>query len=461
MNYTKPFRLSRRHVLKGVGAAMSLPLLEAMSGAAPSALAVGPDGQSIRFAGLFVPNGINHKLFTPEGSKLSGELPPILEPLAEMTDHFNVITGLNNAGNGHAAGTAAWLTGSSPKKSARVSDINVNNPSLDQIIGKASASSHVQPTLELGMHAPKSGISNSGHSQIYTSFISWKNATTPVPFEVNPMRAFDRLFKNASVSAKRSESNFTVNKSILDTVLEDAKQLQRRLGRNDSQKLDEYLTTVREVESRIFNRAEASEMLSITPEIYKEIGKTKREVRRAMKDNDGLSRLPKIDYPEYVQIMMDIMALAMWSNSTRATTLMLGDGFHSRNMSFLDGVNGNHHSISHHGNKEDALNVFAKINTYYMSQYNYFLNRLHTMKEGGSSVLENSIVMMGTNLSNGQGHSGRNVFMLLGGNGGGQLKGGRHIKAGGQKIARVHRSVLDMMNIEDQSIGGSGLKGLG
>lgn len=456
MSYSKTWELSRRTALRGMGVTMALPFLEAMlpGGRASAAAGVSP----VRFAGFFMPNGVDHSRFTPKHSGLSS-LPFSLEPLEGLQPYVNVITGMNNAVGGHAAGTSAFLTGQNPKRTAKANEVNVKNPSLDQIIGNAAKKESVLPTLELGLHTPRSGVSMSGHSHIYTSFISWKSATTPVPHEINPMRAFDRLFKGARVTSSGGRQRPATphpDKSVIDAVLEDAKSLQKRLGKSDQQKLDEYFTAVRDVEERITFLRAASNGLVITPRIMKEIEATGSKIGKAVKGGGGGSyrATPNIPYREHGRLMMDVMALAFWSNSTRASTLMFGDGLNGRNMSFLDGVDGNHHSISHHGNKKENLRKFSLINRFFVEQYAYFLKRLESMEEGGSNVLENSVVMLGTNLSSGQVHGGNNVPVLLAGNAGGRIRGNRHIRAKGEPVAKLHRSVLDKMNIKGTAIRG-------
>ncbi|MGJ8672488.1 DUF1552 domain-containing protein [Rubritalea sp.] len=443
--------MSRRHVLRGAGATMALPFLEAMGATTPiKSLAVGPEGQPIRYAAIMMPNGLNNAQFTPTGSSLDN-LPPILQPLGSFAEHVNVITGLRNEMGGHAGSTSGFLTGNRPGKATSAAEVNTGNASIDQVIGYAEKDSTALPTLELAMHTPRRGISPSGLPWVYGNCISWRNATTPVPQEVNPMRAFMRLFEDARLTSKPSTSRkkgFTPTKSVIDSVLDDAKQLQKRLGRDDQQKLDEYLTTVRDVENRILRKTQPKG-LKITEEIFADIQNTGKKIKRSS-GRDELSVIPKIPFPEYTEMMMDIMALAFWSNSTRASTLMLGHGVCRRNMSFLDGVEGEHHSISHHGNNPDKMQQQALINTFYVSQYTYFLERLHSMKEGSNSVLENSVVMMGSSIGNGQNHSRGDLGIILGGNAGGRIKTNRHIEGAGAPLSTLHRSVLDTLNIEDQ-----------
>ncbi|NNE92690.1 MAG: DUF1552 domain-containing protein [Verrucomicrobiales bacterium] len=455
MNY-KTFDFNRRMFLRGTGAVVGLPMLEAMMPFSTVHAQTGAEGQPIRFAGFFMPNGVNHGAWDPKGKALA-KLPPSLTPLENFKEDLIVVTGIDNGTGAHNLGTSAFLTGRRPKKTPNPAQVNVGNASIDQIIGQAYKEGTTLPTLELGMSAPSKGVGMNGSSNVYRSFVSWKNATTPVPAELNPKRAFDRLFKGVRVTTGPGGGPSTAlqaDKSVLDSVLEDAKDLQKRLGKEDKQKLDEYLTAVREVEERIALQARAAAGLKITPEVMKGIRATDKKLKDALgKTQKGLSAVPRIPYREYGRLMMDVMALAFWSNSTAASTLMFGDGLHGRNMSFIEGVNGNHHSISHHGNKKAQLHEFHLINKFFASQMGYFMGRLKSMKEGGSNVLENSVILLGSNISSGQEHHGRNIPILIAGGGGGNLRGGKAIQAK-VPIAQVHNAILDTVGVK-QRVGGT------
>ncbi|MEN8661185.1 MAG: DUF1552 domain-containing protein [Lentimonas sp.] len=466
---SRPLNLPRRNFLRGAGVVMALPFLEALSPAGKAlaqsskAGSLGPNGEPVRFATFFMPNGVNQAAWTPGKGKL-GELPRILKPLNSLKEHVNVISGITNPGNGHNLGTASFLTGRSPFKTPKPSAVDVYNPSLDQIIGEALKESSVFPTLELGMGGPANGVNAMGATNIYMSYISWKNANTPVPYETNPQRAFDRLFKSAGKKVKGNQSRAASNSSpvphhsVIDVVLEDAKALERKLGREDKSKLDEYFTAVREVEERIAQQ-NAVVGLNVTEDVLKDILQLKGDIREHMSDQkDGrYQSQPKIPQREYGRLMMDIMALSFWSNSTRSATMSFGNGFQGGgNMSFLPGVSSAHHPASHHGFKADKLEEFTLINTFYMEQYAYLLNRLKNMKEGGSNVLENSVVLFGSNISKGQVHNGKNIPVLLSGNAGGRLKTGKHIVTKNQPISDLHRSILGLMNVDAKIGNGSG-----
>lgn len=445
---------------------MALPFLEALSPVGRAMAqsvqtgAIGANGEPVRFATFFMPNGVNLAEWTPKKGAL-GELPRLMKPLDGVKEYMNVISGITNPGSGHTLGTASFLTGNDPLRTPRPAEANVYNASLDQIIGEALKSTTVFPTLELGMGGGKSGIGGMGSTSIYTNHISWKDANTPIPYERNPQRAFERLFKSATSKKKRNssseDSSVMPGSSVVDAVLEDARALEKKLGREDKSKLDEYFTAVREVEERIAQQ-NAVTGLNITEDVLKDILKLKGDVREYMSDQKGgkFQSQPKIPAREYGKLMMDIMALSFWSNSTRSATLCFGNGFDGGgNMSFLDGVNTGHHPASHHGNKPAKREEFNRINIFYMEQYAYLLNRLKNMKEGSSNVLENSLVLFGSNISKGTIHNGKGIPLILSGNAGGRLKAGRHFEAK-QQISDLHRSILGLMNVEGKIGKGNG-----
>jgi len=441
---------------------MALPFLEALSpmgkavaqsSSGKAAGAIGADGNPVRFATFVMPNGVNPREWLE--NKNPGaleELPRILKPLEALKGDLNVITGIRNPGNGHSMGTSSFLTGAGSFKTKKSSEVNVYNPSLDQIIGEALKTSTVFPTLELGIGGQAKSNNGMAGTTVYTSHISWKNAHTPIPYEVHPQRAFDRLFKHVNGKNTKGRSRAEANlpdRSVIDAVLEDAKSLERKLGREDINKLDEYFTAVREVEKRI-EQQNAITGLKLTEDVLKDILGLKGDIREHMsgKKADFQSH-PKIPYREYGHLMMDILSLSLWSNSTRSATLCFGNGFTGGgNMSFLNGVDSAHHQASHHSFQKAKLEQFTTINTFYMEQYAYLLNKLKNMKEGSSNVLENSLVLFGSNISTGQAHNGKNIPVVLAGNAGGRLKTGKHIATKDQHISDLHRSILDMMDVD-------------
>ena len=438
---------------------MALPFLEALSPAGKALAqssktgALGPNGEPVRFATFFVPNRVNPREWIgKEKTGALGKLPRILRPLDALKEHMNVITGIRNPGNGHSMGTSSFLTGAASTRTTKASEVNVHNASLDQIIGQALKGTSVFPTLELGIGRQAKSNNGMAGTTVYTSHISWKNAKTPIPYEVNPQRAFDRLFKHASKLGKapsREEEPNMPSSSVIDAVLEDAKTLERKLGREDKQKLDEYFTAVREVEKRI-SQQNAVSGLNLTEDAVKDILGLKGDIREHMsKQGKKFQSQPRIPHREYGRLMMDILALSLWSNSTRSATLCFGNGFSGGgNMSFLDGVSSAHHQASHHSFQKAKLEQFTRINTFYMEQYAYLLDRMKNMTEGSSNVLENSLVLFGSNISTGQAHNGKNIPVILSGNAGGRLKTGKHISTRNQDISDLHRSIIEMMDVD-------------
>lgn len=450
-------------MLRGIGATVALPLLEAMlpssraiakevGEAAPSAGALGAEGQRVRFAGVFMPNGFDLSRFTPKRSNLD-ELSPILSPLDGLQDYLNVVTNMNAVG-GHLEGTAGMLTGSKPFKTNKVSEINVNTPSIDQIIGQATSHTTGMPSLELATHAPRTGLNVNGSLQFYSSFISYSSKNTPVAYELDPMRAFNRMFKGARLSTdtsvqKKTSKILAPNKSVLDLVLDNAKSLQKRLGLRDQQKLDEYLSAVRDIEKKAANASANNKELQITSDVLSQIKQTKGVIRKAYPGKtDSIKTVPDLVYQEHIRLQFEIMALAFWSNTTRSSTFMFGGGTHDRNLSFIEGVSASHHAASHHGYKKDNLEMFSKINTFFVAEYGNFLRRLEGMKEGSSNVLENSICYMGTNISEGQRHRGYDMPAIIAGHAGGSLRGNRHINAERAPQINVLRSILHKMKVK-------------
>ena len=451
---TKSWQISRRHALRGIGATMGLPLLEAMlpSGRSLAAGAAGHEGQPVRFAAFFMPNGVNHGDWDIRGNHLD-TLSRTLTPLENVKEYVNVFNGMHNAAGGHNMGTSSFLTGSSPVKTAEAANVNVGNASIDQYIGQLCPGATL-PTLELGMSPPRRGAASNGVSHVYTSHINWKDAQTPVPHEMNPQRAFDRLFKGVGMHVKAAglakNPPPVPDKSVVDLVSQDAKDLRKKLGRADQQKLEQYLSAVRDVEERMINRRKAVTGRILTREISNEIGDTRRALRKAFKESgskDKLSVVPQLAYPEWGRLMADVMALAFWTNSTRAATLMWGDGSHGRNMSFIEGVSGGHHSISHHGGRSESLEMFTLINTFYVEQFAYFLGKLQGFEEGASNVLENSVIVLGSNMGDGQSHSRGNLPLVVAGRGGSRIRTGRNIGSR-NSTGDLHRSILDTFNLD-------------
>ncbi len=403
--------LSRRTVLRGLGAAMSLPLLEAMQ---PAARAAASEKAPTRMAFLYVPNGMHMPDWTPEGEGKDFKLGSILKPLEAHKEYMTVLSGLTlngarslgDGGGDHARSVAAYLTGAHPKKT-NGADIK-NGPSIDQFAANVIGKQTRLPSLELGTErSAQAGRCDSGYSCAYTSNMSWRTATSPMAKEANPAAVFDRLFGNqkkdqqAANRAKRDR----YNKSILDFVSEDAGDLRRKLGVADQQKLDEYLYAVRQIERRIETEDRLRGGEDTTPDYPRP---------------EGVPR----EYEEHVKVMFDLMSLAMLTDSTRIITFMYANAGSNRTYKNV-GVSEGHHGLSHHGNNRSKQEKISTINQYHVSLLNYFIERLKNTQENGRPLLDNCMVMYGSGIGDGNRHNHHDLPIALLGKGGG-LTGNQH-----------------------------------
>lgn len=432
----------RRHFLRGVGAAVALPAFESLRAtgvlAAESApaLATTATGAPLRTAFVFFPNGAIPDAWWPkeEGSDLkwSRTLKP-LEPLKDFVqvmgglDHKNAEGGPDGAGD-HARGGGTFLTGVRLKKSA--TDIHAG-VSIDQVLAREVGQGTRLPSLELTCDSVrKSGACDSGYACAYQFNLSWSSPTTPMTPEANPRLAFERLFGEGPPGERRAnaERRRQEQRSVLDFVREDARAMQRRLNARDGQKLDQYLTGVRELEARI-TKAE-SFVETPDPAI------------------DAPAGVPK-DYAEYVQLMYELLLLAFQSDSTRVGTLLLAhDG---SNRSFEDiGIVEGHHELTHHQNRAEWIEKVMEIDLWYARQFARFLNRLReTADVDGNSLLHNSMIVYGGGNADANRHTHTNLPIVLAGAGGGTLKTGRYIKHGAKPVTNMFLSLADRCGVKN------------
>jgi hypothetical protein len=446
--------LERRTFLKGIGATLMLPALEAMR---PAFAAGGARDFPVRMAMLYMPNGVRPDRWTPEGDGDRFKLSPILSPLEAHRKEILVLSGLQNkasfSGDGHYVKTGGWLTGTTITKTTG-SDINSGGISMDQVAARTIGQSCKLPSLELGTEPVRGGIdTNVGYTILYSSHISWKTPTSPLPCEINPRVAFDRLFRTKSQNGQKRDSD---QKSVLDLVSNDAKRLQNRLGQSDKQKIEQYLDSIREVERRIEQEAKslgAGENLS--PEMTQSLAELDARISNAMgkaSREEELNSLQRFDHREHSRIMMDLMVLAFWSDSTRVSTFMFGNDVTGRNFSFIEGVNGGHHDLSHHSNDVAKLDQYERINKWHIEQYAYMLDRMKNIKEGDGTLLDHSMVGFGSPIRDGNAHDPKNVPIVLAGGANGQLKTGRHLQfEEGTPLCSLWLSMLDKAGVREHS----------
>lgn len=443
MDFTQA--VSRRTALRGLGVSLALPFLES---AAPKSLfaatASGVVQPPRRMAFIFVPNGVNVPKWTPQREGYGFDLPPILEPLAPLQDDLMVITGLthdkgraNGDGPGdHARSASVFLTGAQPRKTDG-SNIR-SGVSVDQVAAQGAGHLTRLRSLELGCEQGRSaGNCDSGYSCAYSSNVSWSSESTPVGKETNPRLVFERLFGNGEQREvdKSRQRREALRKSILDFVSEDAQKLQNKLGQNDKRKLDEYMTGVREIERRL---------------------------ERAEKDQVDLSALdypiPKGvpgDYGEHMRLLCDMMVLAFQTDSTRVATCMFANAGSNRSYKQIDVPDG-HHDLSHHRNDEERLRKIAEINRYHVMHLAYFLDRLKSTPDGEGNLLDNSMILYGSGLSDGDRHNNENLPIILAGHGGGSIDTGRHLKVKTETpLCNLFMSMLDRFGTPVDFIGDS------
>lgn len=430
-------RLSRRTVLRGLGTAIALPWLNAMTRPAPliANIVRNPviDTPPVRMAYLYVPNGMHMPDWTPRGpGGKDFELQPIMEPIAGFRKKMNVFKGLSlrgakalgDGGGDHARSVAAFLTGAHPKKTFG-NDIR-NGISVDQVAAELIGEKTKLKSLELGTEASSGGgRCDTGYSCLYTSNISWRTDTSPLSKEINPVAVFERLFGSEDELANKkslTKRNAT-RKSILDFARGEAKSLSQSLGQEDRRKLDEYLYAVRDIERRL------------------------RKVEKLDTPEDDFETFARPsgspqDFGEHVKLLMDMMVLAFQTDSTRIASFMYanaGSNRSYRNLSIREG----HHNISHHGKSREKQQKISKINQYHMTLAAHFLERLDSVKEGERTLLDNSLIVYGSGIADGNAHAHDDLPIALFGSGGGQIETGRFLRfRKGTPLTNLYRMIL-------------------
>lgn len=442
--------LSRRTLLRGTGAALGLPWLEVMTPALAKASPL--TEPPLRLAYLFMPNGVRPDYWTPAGDGEDYEITPHLKPLEALRNDFLLIENLWNKNavgrNGHWPKVPSWLHGGYVQRSTG-RDLDVGGTSADQVAARHVGSQTPLPSLELGIDSPRTGIDNigGGFARIYGSFISWRDPHTPVPKEIVPQLAFDRIFRNyrAPVVSSIDDQHPAVltalqrdETSVLDLVREDAQALRRRGSMSDRVKLDEYFESVRSVEMRL----EAS----LKPQ-RRWINHGKLPV-----DRPGIPA----SHQEHVRLMLEVMILAFWTDSTRVSTFMFGDAQTGQDYSFLEGVRGNFHGLSHHLNEEAKRTQYERIINWHTTQLAWFLDRLKKIDEGGKPMLDSSMIVFGSTLKDGNRHDPENLPLLLAGRGKGAIRPGRRLRAPEKTpLSNLHLALLQRMGVKAESHGDS------
>jgi Protein of unknown function (DUF1552) len=434
--------ISRRIVLRGMGAAVGLPLLDAMVPAL-SAFQKTAAKPVNRFGAVYVPNGIMMAQWTPSAEGAAFEFTPTLKPLEPFRERLLVLSGLNStppakqagAVGVHARASTRFLT-DVPPKVTNGSDLEAGI-SMDQIAAKELGKHTQLASLELGLESTESAAScDNGFNCVYTSTISWRGATTPLPTENNPREVFERMFGDAaSTDPAVRLARIQQERSILDSVTQRINRLGQAVGSGDRAKLDEYFEAIRDVERRIQNA-----------------------------ERQSGTELPVVDQPpgipatfeEHAKLMYDLYALAWQCDLTRVITFMIAHEFSGRTYPEI-GVPDAHHPISHHQNDPGRLAKLAKINNYHVTLFAYFLNKLQSTPDGDGSLLDRAMIVYGAGMSDSNAHDPRNLPILLAGGGAGRLKGGSHVRfAKDTPLANLHLTLLDKLGVHVEKLGDSG-----
>jgi len=435
--------LSRRTVLRGLGATLALPLLDGM---VPAFAAIRQTAAKPvqRFAGFYVPNGMSMPSWTPTGEGAAFQFSSILEPLTPFRDRLLVLTGMCSKeadprpgeGDGdHSRAQAGFLTGAHAKKTGSGADLEAGI-SIDQIVAKEFGKETQLASLELALESyDLVGQCEDGYGCAYSATIAWRNAKTPLPMEADPRAVFERLFGASDSTDSRARlAQLRRDRSILDMVSGQLTDLQRSLGQGDLSRLTEYLDSIRDVERRI-------------------------QIAEAQSDRE----LPTVHQPagvpasfeEYAKVMYDLLALAFQTDLTRVGTFLYGREKSVRTYPEI-GVPDPHHPISHHQRRADHLEKLAKINAYHVKMFAHFLEKLRSTPDGDGTLLDHSILVYGAGMSDSDTHYHHHLPIVVAGGGAGQIRGGRHLRFNNEPpLANLHVTLLDKMGFPVERLGDS------
>jgi uncharacterized protein DUF1552 len=429
--------LARRTFLRGMGATMALPLLDAMI-PARTLLAQTAASPKARLGFVYVPHGAIMDKWTPATEGAGFEFTPILKPLESHRDYVNVVTGLGHRAADttavHSLSPTTWLSGVRPKATQGVDAYA--GVTADQIAAQAIGQDTILPSMELATedHSGLIGSCDRDYGCIYMNTLSWRTPTTPLPMEINPRKVFQRMFGEGG-SADERKARIQEDRSILDAITREAASLQLQLGPSDRQTMTQYLENVREIERRI-QRAEHSQ-------------------------GDQDLQLPTrpagvpFDFEEHVKLMYDLMALAYQANVTRVITFMVSREVSNRTYTQV-GVTDGHHAISHHQNRAEKMEKNVRIQTFNINQFKGFLDKLKSTPDGDGSLLDHAVILYGSNMSNSNAHDHYPLPNLLVGGAAGRMKGGRHLRyADHTPMTNLLVTMLDKAGVKQETLGDS------
>jgi hypothetical protein len=433
MTFLTSKSLPRRTVLRGIGATLSLPFLEAMVPVLSRARAAGKPVN--RFLAFYVPNGMAMPYWSPKGEGTGFELSPILEPLAPFRNKLVVLSGLNSSWNYiHAGASGSFLTGTT--RGGRNEVEVIADVSMDQLLARKFANETQVASLELSMDGPANAGACTGIlSCAYTHTISWRSPTQPLPMEYNPRAVFERLFGDSGTTERTArEIRLHQNKSILDSVSQKLTALKKELGPGDQVRVEEYTASLRDVERRI-QKAEEQHDLELP----------------AIEQPQGVPP----DFEDHLTLMLDLQLLAFQSDLTRVITFMIGKEQSARPYPQV-GVPEAHHPLSHHNDVPELIAHLSKINRYHTELFSKYVAKLDATPDGDGSLLDHVTILYGSGISNSTRHSGVNLPLMLVGGGAGTLKGGRHLSFTDKpSMANLLVTLMDKMGVPVERVGGS------
>src|SRR5215471_13838943 len=432
--FVRRMSLARRTFLRGIGATLGLPFLDAMVPAfTPSVRAAGASKPRLGF--VYIPHGVIMDDWTPAAAGSGFDYTPILKPLEAFRSHTVVVSNLaaptTNNGS-HAAAAGSWITGVAPKRTDGP-DFRAGT-TIDQLVAQKIGQETTFPSLEVATEdfTGLVGACDPGYSCNYMNTLVWQTPTTPLPMEINPRVVFERLFGGGATRDERLERIHS-DESVLDLVKADLADLERGLGSGDRTRLDEYLTHVREVERRIqFTEKQADSSLPIPAA---PVG------------------VPE-SFEAHALLLYELLALAYEADLTRVFTFMTAREVSQRTYPQI-GVPEPHHTISHHGNKPDKIADHAKINNYHVGLFAKFIDRLRSTPDGDGSLLDHSLIVYGSGMSNGNGHTPSPLPFATVGGLNGKVKGNRHLVLPEQSSANALLTIGRLCGVEMDSFGGS------
>ena len=387
---------------------------------------------------LYFPNGASMKDWVPETAGSDYVLPYSLEPLAPVREQVLVISGLDKQhsrrGDGHYAKTANFLTGM-PVTKTTGAGLSSGGMSIDQAIARSLAGQTPLPSLELSTEPIVSGVdSNVGFTRLYGGHISWESASRPLTREIDPRLVWERLF---GAGGRLDDRGRRLRGNLLDHVLADARDVRRGLSRDDRPKLDEFLDSVRAVEQRLDHATRGDR----PPPDPSALGASRPA---------GIPHDPR----EHVALMLDMLVLAFRTDSTRVATFMFANDVSNRNFSFLEGVSGGHHEMSHHEGKAEKIEQYRRITRWHVEQFAGVVKRLAEIPEGEGSLLDSTMLLCGSSMSDGNAHDPDNLPMLVAGGGGGTIAGGRHLAYDGERpLCDLHLALARRMGLAIDAFG--------